>query len=267
MDVCGGYATEISGFEIPGRPGRLFLGSHQSADRLEELRALGIGLVINCTKDHEASCLFEPHMKYLRVAVNDNESAEILPYLGGAADAIAAALKKGESVLVHCMQGISRSVTICAAFLIRHCGLSVEEAIHLLQRQRPVANPNLGFRAQLQSFGAHKELPGIDGVYDEAWCRGSLAAFAMGSRSFASLGSSASSPKVMRAGLDFVLGRAMLDSDLRWYGALLRQVDPDTEMLRQQLQSEDFQECWGCDFPKAQIDGMYQKVAHFAKQS
>ena len=36
--------------------------------------------------------------------MNDNESAELLPYLEGAAQRIAAVLERGQNVLVHCQQ-------------------------------------------------------------------------------------------------------------------------------------------------------------------
>lgn len=149
MSAFGGHAQEIS-FQLSSSAvavrGRLYLGSHESAMQLG-----GIQLVVNCTNDEEVPC-FHEGVRYLRIAVNDNESAMILPYLDGAADAIATAVGKGENVLVHCQQGISRSATILAAFLIKHCGLSADAAIEQIQRHRHVANPNLGFRRQLQDF-------------------------------------------------------------------------------------------------------------------
>ena len=51
-------------------------------------------------------------------------------------------------VLVHCDQGISRSVTVVISHLMRE-GMRLENAIHLVQRKRPVAEPNQGFFAKL----------------------------------------------------------------------------------------------------------------------
>ena len=58
--------------------------------------------------------------------------------------------------LVHCASGVSRSVTICVAYLMihGHCA-SVDESLELIRRQRPNANPNVGFRYQLTLLQKH----------------------------------------------------------------------------------------------------------------
>lgn len=149
MSAFNGYAQEISCQSC----GRLYLGSHQSAAQWSELEDAKIQLVVNCTNDEEVPCFHADRgLKYLRIAVNDNESATILPYLDGAADAIASVLSQGGNVLVHCHQGISRSATVLAAFLIKHGGLTADDALQQIQSCRAVANPNLGFRHQLEDF-------------------------------------------------------------------------------------------------------------------
>jgi len=45
------------------------------------------------------------------------------------------------TVLVHCRLGKSRAPSLCAAYLMR-CGYSPEKALHLVQSQRPVADPH-----------------------------------------------------------------------------------------------------------------------------
>ena len=152
MSAFGGHAQEIS--IQKALPGHVYLGSHESAAHWSELQDRQIKLVVNCTNDEEVPCFHadKSGLRYLRIAVNDNESAVILPYLDGAADAIATALGQGENVLVHCHQGISRSATILAGFLIKHCGFSADDAIERIQSCRRVANPNVGFRHQLQDF-------------------------------------------------------------------------------------------------------------------
>ncbi|WFC97488.1 hypothetical protein MYAM1_000202 [Malassezia yamatoensis] len=56
------------------------------------------------------------------------------------------------SVLVHCQAGCSRSVTIVAAYLMWSRDLRVEQALHVIRRQRPIAEPNDGFKKQLQMY-------------------------------------------------------------------------------------------------------------------
>eukprot|EP00435_Cladocopium_sp_Y103_P068098 s1226_g31.t1 len=272
MSTFGG-AQEIT-FQLKSKEstdvcGRLYLGSHESARLLPELKDGKIQLVVNCTNDEEVPCFHaDKGIKYLRIAVNDNESAMILPYLDGAADAIATAVGQGENVLVHCQQGISRSATILAAFLIKHCGLTADAAIALIQSCRHVANPNVGFRHQLQDFQRAASGSGTATSLDQNWCYQSLGRFATGraDEAFASLESNCESNprRVLQLGLDFVLGRGIKDSDVLWYASLLRTLETSysscnaLELLWQELTSEDFQESWGPDFsPQLLQDTLY----------
>ena len=54
--------------------------------------------------------------------------------------------------LVHCASGISRSVSICAAWLISRRGMSMSQALQQIRAVRPDAAPNLGFLASLRSL-------------------------------------------------------------------------------------------------------------------
>lgn len=54
------------------------------------------------------------------------------------------------------MQGISRSATLCIAYIILSNGLDYNEAFDFIHKKRDVINPNLGFIIQLMWF--HKRL-------------------------------------------------------------------------------------------------------------
>lgn len=58
--------------------------------------------------------------------------------------------KGQQRVLIHCHAGISRSVTIAAAYLMRKKRQNIEETMQMIKRARPVARPNDGFMQQLQ---------------------------------------------------------------------------------------------------------------------
>jgi dual specificity MAP kinase phosphatase len=92
---------------------------------------------------------------------------------------IAQALLRGESVLVHCRAGISRSVSIVIAFFLRTFaeGMShiftrpyiprtkrtwTDSILLFIQRQRPYAQPNPGFMSQLYAY--ENECLGKNGV-------------------------------------------------------------------------------------------------------
>jgi hypothetical protein len=62
------------------------------------------------------------------------------------------------NILVHCAQGVSRSATIVAGYLMRKESMSCQEALSFIKCLRPVSGPNDGFRAQLKQL--EKELYG-----------------------------------------------------------------------------------------------------------
>lgn len=59
------------------------------------------------------------------------------------------ARKDKGKVLVHCHAGISRSVSLILAYLIITQGFSFNEALDMVKKSRPIANPNPGFKNQL----------------------------------------------------------------------------------------------------------------------
>jgi atypical dual specificity phosphatase len=91
---------------------------------------------------------------HLQLSVEDMPFFEVVPYLQRAVVWITRALASHPEarVVVHCFQGISRSSTVVAAYLIASRGLSVKEALAYLKSRRPIADPNFGFVAQLQEF-------------------------------------------------------------------------------------------------------------------
>lgn len=230
-----------------------------------------VKLVVNCTNDREVPCFHESKgLKYVRIAVNDNESADLLPYLDGASDAIAEVLRRGENVLVHCHQGVSRSATVVAAFLLKLGAASPRsprEVVAWLKTQRAQVEPNLGFRAQLEIYADQlraKARPstsseGTPPCVGEEWCRRSLALYAVGgAKAFEGCRECREANEMIRWGLDFVLGRGLNASDVRWLGALLEslKLSKPLELLREELASQWFHECWGPDVSRAALEEM-----------
>uniref|UniRef100_A0A915DV93 protein-tyrosine-phosphatase n=1 Tax=Ditylenchus dipsaci TaxID=166011 RepID=A0A915DV93_9BILA len=65
---------------------------------------------------------------------------------------IASSVREGNNVLVHCEVGVSRSVTVVAAYVMRHFEWSAEKALMFIQKARPIACPNQSFIQQLSIF-------------------------------------------------------------------------------------------------------------------
>ena len=55
-------------------------------------------------------------------------------------------------MLVHCSQGVSRSVTLVVAYLMWKLGKSYYEVFEVVKAIRGVASPNIGFSCQVLSL-------------------------------------------------------------------------------------------------------------------
>jgi atypical dual specificity phosphatase len=79
------------------------------------------------------------------------------PYFEQACRFIEEARQSNSCVLVHCACGVSRSTTLCCAYLIKHHSMSVEQAITHLRLQRHIVQPNTGFLRQLIRYNEQIE--------------------------------------------------------------------------------------------------------------
>ena len=65
----------------------------------------------------------------------------------------------GKAVLVHCLAGISRSVTVTTAYLMEHEHLSLNDAYDLVKRRKSDISPNFSFMGQLLEFERRLNIP------------------------------------------------------------------------------------------------------------
>ncbi|XP_071299694.1 dual specificity protein phosphatase 1 isoform X2 [Agelaius tricolor] len=128
----------------------LYLGSAYHASRKDMLDALGITALINVS----ANCPnhFEGHYQYKSIPVEDNHKADISSWFNEAIDFIDSVKSEGGRVFVHCQAGISRSATICLAYLMRTNRVKLDEAFEFVKQRRSIISPNFSFMGQLLQF-------------------------------------------------------------------------------------------------------------------
>jgi len=124
----------------------LFLGSRKARTDKQVLTELGIKHVL------DLSCMENikfDGIEYKSIAVDDNASSDLYAAFEGCINYLNNAKEKGEHVLVHCNQGISRSATIILAYLIMNQNMSLHSAWLYLKQRRRIIRPNDGFLSQL----------------------------------------------------------------------------------------------------------------------
>lgn len=135
----------------------VFLGDMEDASDFGKLKRLNITHIVNVT---EKPPVFPDEFLYFSLSLRDQPDVQIAPFFFESTtwirDAIAMKTKDGEecNVLIHCKAGVSRSVTICAAYLMRIEGMQLHSAVEWMYHQRPVISPNEGFKLQLAIFEA-----------------------------------------------------------------------------------------------------------------
>nr|XP_054766419.1 dual specificity protein phosphatase 1-like [Lytechinus pictus] len=127
----------------------LYLGSNFHASRLSVLEEHGITAVLNVSR---LPNYFPTGFRYMQIPVDDNTDADLLPWFEEANNFIDSVERCEGRVLVHCHAGISRSATICLAYLMKVRQIRLEEAFEFVRSERTVISPNLAFMLQLLRF-------------------------------------------------------------------------------------------------------------------
>uniref|UniRef100_A0A8C0AMR9 protein-tyrosine-phosphatase n=1 Tax=Buteo japonicus TaxID=224669 RepID=A0A8C0AMR9_9AVES len=89
---------------------------------------------------------------YKSIPVEDNHKADISSWFNEAIDFIDSVKNDGGRVFVHCQAGISRSATICLAYLMRTNRVKLDEAFEFVKQRRSIISPNFSFMGQLLQF-------------------------------------------------------------------------------------------------------------------
>ncbi|NWQ98570.1 DUS5 phosphatase, partial [Burhinus bistriatus] len=128
----------------------LYLGSAYHASKCEFLANLHITALLNVSRKSSES--FKDQYCYKWIPVEDSHTADISSHFQEAIDFIDYVRRTGGKILVHCEAGISRSPTICMAYLMKTKKLRLEEAFDYIKQRRSLISPNFGFMGQLLQY-------------------------------------------------------------------------------------------------------------------
>ena len=129
----------------------LYLGTFSNACDIKELRRLKVNYVLNVANE----CInkkLPKDIKELHLKIKDSDDFELYNYFDEANEFINKCKEEGNSLLVHCKLGISRSASFIIAYLIKFNKMSAKEAFEFVKEKRNQVKPNEGFINQLQEY-------------------------------------------------------------------------------------------------------------------
>ncbi|KAJ6476538.1 protein-tyrosine phosphatase-like protein [Mycena vitilis] len=139
---------------------RVFVADWFVAQNWDALDALGVTHVVSVC---EIPPIVSGKIAHMHVCIVDLPIADISDHFEATTKFIRDALsEEGTKVLVHCLGGLSRSISVVCAYLIAAKGLTAAEAIAYTKDRRSIAHPNAGFRAQLRKWATSHGLKDAD---------------------------------------------------------------------------------------------------------
>lgn len=159
-------------------------------DNHEIIRKLNIKYILSCvdreliSEVHDKIMTDNPDLAILYIPYNDDNSQNlwkknknhinVLKYTGSLNDHdklknqigiyfnkpmievgyhfIDTAISTNKNILIHCMAGVSRSVSLVAYYLMKKYHIDYDKAITYIKNRRAVANPNESFKYQLKTY-------------------------------------------------------------------------------------------------------------------
>jgi len=143
-----GYTTEkFNAHEVYPN---LYVGDVYAAHNVTELKGRGFTHIVNCVPGVQPA--FASEFKYLYIPMLDCPTESISDQFNDSFNFIHDALSNHGVVLVHCLQGMSRSATIASSYVMKAMHVPAREAVSILQSRRSIIKPNYGFMRQLEQY-------------------------------------------------------------------------------------------------------------------
>lgn len=154
----------------------LYLGNSTNSEDCDALARHNIKYVLNVTPDLPNT--FEAEgcgINYLKIPIADHWSQNLAVHFPQAIRFIEEAMSARVGVLVHCVAGVSRSVTVTLAYLMQRHRLCLRDAFELVRSRKTDIAPNFHFMRQLHSFerdlGLHEHSASLSKVLEQLGAR------------------------------------------------------------------------------------------------
>ncbi|XP_007952116.1 dual specificity protein phosphatase 18 [Orycteropus afer afer] len=125
----------------------LYISSGLAANNKSMLSSHQITTIINVSV--EVVNTYYENIQYMRVPVADTPVSRLCDFFDPIADHIHSVEMKQGHTLLHCAAGVSRSATLCIAYLMKYHAMSLLDAHVWTKSCRPIIRPNNGFWEQL----------------------------------------------------------------------------------------------------------------------
>tara|TARA_B100000401_G_C52323388_1_gene492932 strand:+ start:17 stop:529 length:513 start_codon:yes stop_codon:yes gene_type:complete len=128
----------------------IYIGNVYDAYDIESLKNQKVMNVLSAVTGFEN--IYDNQINHLCLQLIDNQEQNIIRYFEISNMFINKIIEKKQSLLIHCIAGRSRSVTLLIAYLIYKYKYTVDDAISLIKKKRPIIEPNQNFIRQLNIY-------------------------------------------------------------------------------------------------------------------
>ena len=108
--------------------------------------------VVICLSAKRSKIQYQKHFQYFAYPIKDDPNLFILSGLQRLIRMVMVLLSKKRRVLIFDESGVSKSLTVVLAIMIRYGRKSLEESFRILEDKEVIANPNIGFLLQLKKL-------------------------------------------------------------------------------------------------------------------
>ncbi|XP_052815537.1 dual specificity protein phosphatase 22-like [Mya arenaria] len=129
--------------------GGVYVGNFRDSKDIDQLTKNNITHILSI---HDNAKALREDREYLCIVASDTPEQSLVEFFPECIDFIHKARLSGGNVLIHCLAGVSRSVTVTGAYLMTATKLGWRDALNCIRGARNCAQPNYGFQKQLQEY-------------------------------------------------------------------------------------------------------------------